>query len=130
VSSSVSREATDETLVESLARGATQVSAAADAGVSDRTVRRRLEDPEFVAQVRAVRRELVDQATDEATALLSEAIESIADVMRTGDPATRLRAATAMIGIVDRLHYQQDFDERLAAQEATHESDDREEEAS
>ena len=71
-------------------------------------------------------RYILDQATGQVTALLGDAIGAMGELARAGDPATRLRAATAIINMVDRFHYQQDFDDRLAALQARHEEADRE----
>jgi hypothetical protein len=53
------RKAADDTLVLALASGATAVSAAEVARVSESTVYRRLRDPEFRARVDAEREALV-----------------------------------------------------------------------
>ena len=57
------QESSDAILVERLSRGATQVDAALDAGVTTRTVRRRLADASFVGRVRERRSQLFDEAT-------------------------------------------------------------------
>jgi len=66
----------DDILVQALAEGSTQEVAADRAGISTRTVRRRVRDPEFARKVRTARREMTDEAAGRATALLSAAMDA------------------------------------------------------
>ena len=78
------REAVDRILIEALAVGACHADAASAAKVSAKTVQRRMELPEFRAQVEARRRAYIDQVTGalalqatqatQATAVLAEAL--------------------------------------------------------
>ena len=56
------REARDVVLITALASGATQANAGRAAGMSDRTVRRRLADPEFAARVAAEGKQVASRA--------------------------------------------------------------------
>lgn len=112
------RAAQDDRLVEALAAGATQVDAGKSAGVNERTVRRRLEEPEFVARVRTRRHETLSQAAGKMTSLLDDAVEALGELVRIADPSVRLRAATAIVRMADTFQ-QQDLAERqeeIAAQ--------------
>jgi hypothetical protein len=60
--SSGDRSNADHLIVAALAAGSTNQDAAATAGVNERTVRRRLEDPAFRAQVDEARRAAIDLA--------------------------------------------------------------------
>jgi hypothetical protein len=98
------RELRDDVLVEELAVGHTQVEAAERAGVSPRTVARRLEDPKFRGRVRARRDERYAQSTDRVVALLPEAIVAFSRVLaETDDDAIRLRAAKNIVDAAGRL---------------------------
>jgi hypothetical protein len=99
------RETVNAILIERLARGSTQLDAANDADVTTRTVRRRLSDPAFVAQVRRRRGELFDEATGQASVLLPEALEVLRALFldEFASPETRLRAAKAAIDAAHTL---------------------------
>jgi hypothetical protein len=53
----------DQLLVSTLARGESIVRAARMSGVSERTVHRRLNEPEFQAQIKSTRSMMVDSAS-------------------------------------------------------------------
>lgn len=110
---SLRREAVDEVLVSSLAAGLSQVDAGDRAGVTDRTVRRRLEEPEFVARVRDKRREMVGEATGRVTSLLTAAVDTFGELLESADPGIRLRAATAIVRTTSEYHVNEDFAARL-----------------
>ena len=91
-------------LIAALAAGVTYDAAAAQAGVSERTVRRRLDDPEFCRQVNDARHEVVARAVAQLSAASTEAVEALRD--RRGAISLRLpmgrkhlvRATSAAIG--------------------------------
>ena len=56
------RSGSDSALIAALAGGATHEAAAQQAGVGERTVRRRLEDPDFARRVDEARAALLEQA--------------------------------------------------------------------
>ena len=95
---SMSQESSDEILVDQLARGANQIEAGDAAGVSDRTVRRRLEDPQFVSRVRARRSAILDEVNAFIVSSARAAAETI-DELRLGaeSESVRLNAALAVI---------------------------------
>lgn len=62
------KSVSDEAIVAALAGGATYANAATAAGVSSRTVRRRMEDPDFRGEVAAARRQAVEQIRARLTA--------------------------------------------------------------
>jgi hypothetical protein len=98
------RELRDDVLVKELAVGHTQVEAAERAGVSPRTVARRLEDPEFRGRVRARRDERYAQSADRIVALLPDAVAAFTRVLaETADDAIRLRAAKNIVDAAGRL---------------------------
>ena len=100
-----SRQSIDAQLVDHLARGASQVAAAAAAGVSARTVGRRLADPEFVRAVDEFRQQMFEAAAGQASDLMVEAIGAMRELLRTDTPpATKLSAAKAIVDYSLRLN--------------------------
>lgn len=118
VNSNTRREAGDEVLVAALAAGLSQADAGERAGVCDRTVRRRLKDPEFVALVREARREMVGEATGRVTSLLTAAVDTFGELLGSDDPSIRLRAATAIVRTTAEYHVSEDLAERISDLEA------------
>jgi hypothetical protein len=87
-------------LIVELASGKSQRDAASEAGVSESTVYRRLKDPQFVEEVRAAQRGLVDRAIATLAGVTPEAAETMVTLMRssTSEPI-RLRAASYVIDL-------------------------------
>lgn len=113
------REATDAALVAALAGGATQDAAAATAGVSARTVRRRLEDPDFVDRLTDERSALVTRTCSRLLGLTGQAVMTLSDLL-TGDVAESVRLRAAM-GVLDSARTWRDVgevEERLMVLEA------------
>lgn len=88
-----SRRKSDDLSVAALACGKTQVEAAELAGVSERTVRRRLEDTAFAQAIVDARDEIVANSAAQLTALFSKAIATLDDAFYSLNPNVRLRAA-------------------------------------
>jgi hypothetical protein len=109
----------DVVLAGALCAGATQREAASLAGVSVRTVRRRLREPGFSALLQA----LADEAQRRvALAVGDGALEAAATLraMLGADtpPGVRLRAAQTLLAVHHRLREQR-LEERLVALEAS-----------
>ena len=112
------RSNADHLLVAALAAGSTIRDAATAAGVGERTVRRRLKDPSFRAQVDAARHTAIDLAVARlsdsagfaATALRQLAESAQAETVRLGACRTILE-----LGLKWREHG--DLTERIAALE-------------
>jgi hypothetical protein len=94
----------DEALVTALAGGASAAAAAAKAEVSARTVRRRLGDPAFRAQVDEARAELVRQAVGKLADVGALAGETLADLVREGTGTVKLGAARSILEFMFRGH--------------------------
>ena len=80
------RRPVDEVLVAALAAGATHAAAANAAGVSERTVRRRLNDPTFHASVIAERDALVRRVATKLTGLSATTVETLEKLLGDGVP--------------------------------------------
>jgi transposase len=105
-------------LVTALAKGATVAQAAEQAGVSERTVYRRLEQTEFQARIDALQDEMIQRA---AAVLTAAAVEGIHSLVALQDPSTpptvRRHAARDILEIGLRLREAADWEKRLAALE-------------
>jgi hypothetical protein len=108
------RKNADDALVAALAAGASGAAAAAKAEVSERTVRRRLEDPLFRARVDEARAELVRQAVGRLADVGALASDTLADLVKDGPPAVRLGAARAILEHMFRGHEQETMARQLA----------------
>ena len=94
------RKKGEEALLLALACGATVEAAAKQCGMSDRTVSRRLQDSEFVAQLRAHRSDMVRRSAGMLTAAAGEAVRTLLALQKEGaPPAVRLGAARAVLEI-------------------------------
>lgn len=91
------RSATDDAIALALARGLTQVEAGEAAGVSDRTVRTRLQDPAFVALVRQLRSRLLDRAVGKLAGQLDRGIDRLGELLDDPDPLIRTRAVKILL---------------------------------
>ena len=114
-----SRSRADALLLSELAAGSTIADAAQRAGVSPATVRRRLADPTFRAQLARAQSELVERATAALTSASTEAVETLRELLRDGPPSTRLQAARAILDAAPKWRDTADIEQRLAAIEAS-----------
>jgi hypothetical protein len=115
---SVRRSFIDDTLVDSLATGDTQIEAGQLAGVSDRTVRRRLVDDAFVERVQMRRAELLGRAAGRSAALASDAVRVLGELLDCDALSVRLGAARTAIDVARHLVTEDDIIIRLARLEA------------
>lgn len=93
-------EALDESdvLIASLASGLTHVEAGEMAGMSAKTVQRRLKDPGFAARVATERTARINELRGQMTGLAGTAIAVLADAMTpSSDAKIRLSAATTVL---------------------------------
>lgn len=125
----ICHEGNDELIITALASGATQAEAGRSAGVSDRTVRRRLEDEAFVEQVRKTRTELISQAGGRAASLVGNAVAVFQELLGSDNETIRLRAAQAVIDTGRRLVTDSDIAGRLDHLERINAMDHQQEEA-
>ncbi len=87
----------DEILAAHLAAGARHMDAAKAADVSERTLRRRLADPEFVAEVARLRAEMVGRAAGRLADSMAEASDVLKTLLADADANIRHRSATKVI---------------------------------
>jgi hypothetical protein len=108
----------DDKLLRALACGATVESAAREAGVSARTVYRRLEDPAFCRRLQEMRADIVVRTAAALTAASTEAIRTLVELLKPANPANiRLGASRAVIESGMRLREIAELEARIAALE-------------
>jgi hypothetical protein len=109
----------DEKLLLALACGATPDDAAHQAGVSPRTVYRRLAEPEFQRRLQVVRADMVQRTAGALAAAGNEAVGTLVELMKPASPAaTRLGAARSVLEIGMKVREVADLEQRLTALEA------------
>jgi hypothetical protein len=91
-------EAIEELIAVELGAGATYAEAGAAARVSARTVRRRMEDPEFRAEVNSLRRERVQAVRGRLATVASDGVSVLAELAaHASSESVRLGAARALV---------------------------------
>ena len=91
------RHGADPTLVVALAAGLTRQQAAKQAGVSLRTVARRLNDPKFRQQIAEARSATVEQASARLTAASLMAVQTLLQLLGAESESVRLGTARAIL---------------------------------
>jgi hypothetical protein len=109
------RKRAEEVLVTTLACGATVEGAARKAGLSVRTVYRRLAEPDFQERLRQERVDLARRAAGLLTAASLESVRTLVELQGAAlPPAARLGAARAVIGLGMKLREEADLADRVA----------------
>jgi hypothetical protein len=105
--------------VVALAAGATIEAAAAAAGLSRRTVQRRLEEPAFRAELQAARERLIEEGIGRLAGLAATAIQTLRDVMTDPEAphAAKVSAARATLEHLLRAREAVELSGRVAALE-------------
>lgn len=109
------RTVQDEEIKAALAAGHSYAEAATLAGVSARTVRRRMEDEAFAGEVRRLRAERAAQLSSSLLELGATAITVLGELLGDSSSSVRLRAADAVLGHGQRYQREVDLVERIAA---------------
>jgi len=108
----------DEVLILALACGTPVEAAALKARVSERTVYRRLADPQFRQRIQARRSDMVERAASMLTAGNLQAVKTLLLLQEpTVADAVRLGASRAVLEYSIRLREIGDLEERLQALE-------------
>jgi hypothetical protein len=112
------RKKNDTPLLLALACGATVEQAARQAGLTARTVYRRLEDPAFRRKVQRLRCEIVQRTAGTLTAAATEAVKTLLELLKGNSPAAvRLGAARSVLEIGMKVREVAELEERLTALE-------------
>jgi transposase len=106
-------------LITLLAKGATVAQAARQAGVSERTVYRRRQQPDFQARIDAIQDETLLRVADLITKAAQEGIHSLVALQqdRATPPSVRRAAARDILDLGPRLREAANLEKRLAALE-------------
>ncbi len=112
------KQAKDESAILALACGASVETAAQKAGISKRTLQRRMADPEFRRQIQVARGDMVQRNSGTLTAAGTEAVKTLLDLVKPVNAgAVRLGAARTILEIGVKFREVADFEERLATLE-------------
>jgi hypothetical protein len=112
------RRKADHKLLMAFACGATIESAARQAGVSESTAHRRLEDPAFRQQLQAMQTDMIKRTAGALTAASTESVRTLLELQKpSAPPAVRLGAARSILEIGIKLREAADLEERLSALE-------------
>lgn len=113
------RKNADELLLTTLVCGGSVDNAARAAGVSGRTVQRRLADPQFRQALDKLRTEMIHRAVGMLTAASFEAVKTLLGLLESSQSGSvRLGAARAILEIGLKLREYTELAERLSAVEA------------
>jgi hypothetical protein len=109
------RKKAEDALLLALACGATAEGAARQCGLSERTVYRRLAEPEFRRQLQRVRADMVQRTAGALTAAATESVRTLLELQKpSSPPSVRLGAARAILEIGLKLREVSELEERLA----------------
>src|SRR5262249_36838393 len=112
------KKGNEDRLLLLLACGATQEAAARSLGISERTVRRRLRDPDFCRRLQELRTEMMERLAGLLTAASSEAVKTLLALLKEGTvAAVRLGAARAVLELNLKVREVAELEQRIAALE-------------
>lgn len=111
------RRNADFVLIVALAGGAPLRDAAAQAGVSERTARRRTGDQEFMRRVSQTRTEMIDRAVGVLTEASVQAATTLCSLLSAESETVRLGACRALLELGVKLRESEDLSTRVAALE-------------
>jgi len=106
--------AKNEALAMALARGATAAAAARQAGMSARSVHRRLQSPLFVERVEQLRQDLVGRTVARLSAYSSAAARRLHQLTKSTSGQVALGAARALLELSARYRSDADHAKRFA----------------
>jgi hypothetical protein len=113
------KKGNEDRLLLLLACGATQEAAARSVGISERTVRRRLRDPDFCRRLQALRTEMMQRLAGLLMAASGEAVKVLVALLKEDTAAgVRLGAARTVLQLNLEVHEATELEQRLAALEA------------
>jgi hypothetical protein len=111
------RSGADLALIAALASGQTVQDAAARANVSERTARRRLDNPDFRRRVADARAALLDRAISRLADATAEAADTLRSLLKAESESVRHAAAKTLIDSASKGIELLDLAERVAALE-------------
>ncbi len=111
------RAAGDEVLLDALATGLSYLEAGELAGLSARTVRRRLTAPDFAAELARRRAMRVSDVTGRLVAASERAVQVLLELLESQVAGERLRSAELILNMGRRFRSDTDIDVRLSTLE-------------
>lgn len=105
-------------LLAALAAGATVRDAARQAGISERTASRCMEDPGFRQRVQEAKAEIVARAASQLADAATDAAKTLRDLLEAEADSIKLGAARAILELGTKLRESVELEQRLAALEA------------
>ena len=103
----------DSELIRLLAQGLSQIKAAEQLGISDRTIRRRINDPEFRRRLSEARREIQAESWSTMMGLQEKAGQVLESMLESPDEKVRLAAAKYVFDMGSRIRKEQINEETL-----------------
>jgi hypothetical protein len=104
----------DETIAAALATGRTYEEAGVLAGVSERTVARRMADPTFARTVAERRGQQVQVISGQLSSIADKAVKAVSECLDDADPRTRLAAGRLVLDLVLKFRHQNDLELAVA----------------
>src|SRR5262249_47455294 len=112
------RKKSEDALSLALACGASVENAARQCGLCERTVYRRLTEPDFKRRLQELRAEFVQRTAGALTAAATEAVRTLLELQKPSHSGTvRLGAARAILELGMKLREVAELEERIAALE-------------
>lgn len=108
----------DERLAALLARGVTRSKAAKACGISERTIRRRMAEPEFRARVATIRAQLLDSVAGRLASAGRKAVSTLSKLLDADSEGVRLQAASTILSVMFKAREAVDVETRLIELEA------------
>lgn len=111
---------TDETILAALLACGSNRTAAKSLGISERTIRSRLQKPDFRERYEDLKNGMVEAVGDQIAANLSSAVQTIVEIMTNpeNNPAVRSQAAGELLRTALRYFEAGKFERRITALES------------
>lgn len=103
----------DMVLIAMLASGSSITDSAEAAKVSERTARRRLDDPEFCHMVNEAQAAMLNEASGVLSASMTEAANTLRALLKSENERTRLVAARSILRLGPEVREKVEFEARL-----------------
>lgn len=108
----------NEVLIEALAKGMPIVQAAKLAGVSAKTVHRRLKSGDFQQRIRDTRSRMFDNAVGGLAGNMRKAVKVLRQLLDDPSSSIKLSASKSILEVAQRLREAVDLEQRLSVIEA------------
>lgn len=111
------RAAADDVLALAIAAGLTVTEAAKRAKVGERTLYRRLQEPEFKQQVSEIRAAMVAQVSGQLVDAGTEAVRTLRSLLTAESESVRLAASKAVLELGAKFRESTELEDRISALE-------------